>query len=192
MPFLKKWILSFRVIFLILGIVILVQIFMLVAALIQPALPPHPLNPQISNVGKIELTASKGEFQVGETVSVSVLVSTGGRITEGTDLVLHFDPNVFEATPEGILKGQIYPDYPSLQLDGKQGIVWISGVAAINKVGYSGTGIFATINFKAKRPGQTKISIEFQKGSTKDSNIIEAQVAEDILEEVSNLELEIK
>ncbi|MBI4038164.1 hypothetical protein HY387_00720 [Candidatus Daviesbacteria bacterium] len=181
-----------KLIFLILGVVLIIEIFMAIQTFRQPP-PPAPAKIAPLSGGKIVLISPRKEYQVGEVVPVSVRVVTGGHSTSGTDVIVKFDPQKLEATGSANLtKGFIYPEYPLVSVDGKIGQVGISGIISVGKSSFNGIGILATVNFKAKTAGNTKVSVEFKKGATDDSNIVEVGTSKDILEEVFDLELTVK
>ena len=140
-------------------------------------------------VGKLVLDSQKTTYAVGEQIAVNIRVVTAGRATDSTDLILKYDPNVVDATSSAIVNGKIYKDYVIKDVDQKNGLVRISAITPPGNEGFVGIGEFATINFLAKKTGTTKLEIDFIKGSTTDSNIVETGVAIDILDEVYNLEI---
>lgn len=146
---------------------------------------------QVAN--KISLTTPKNEFKVGEDIPVTINIESNKK-TAGVDLVIRYDPNllVIDRTAKiPVVAGNLYTDYPINKSDEKQGSILISGVTS-KMDGVIPKGVFGTILFKAKAVGGAKISLEFVKGSTTDTNIIESQSAKDILEQVDNLDLVIK
>lgn len=177
-----------KLIFVILGVVLLIEIIFAIKTLTKP-LPPPPPKLQPLTGAKLVLVSPKTSYNVGDTVPVTVRLATGGRSTTGTDLILKFDPKVLEATQGAIRRGSIYEEYSVTQLDSK-GTVTVSGISS--QKGYNGIGLFGSVIFKAKAKGQTKISIDFQKDSTTDSNVVEAGTAKDILDQVFNLDLTIR
>ncbi len=181
-----------KLIFIILAGVILVEIIFAVRTLTKP-LPPTPPPSKVTSSSKatISLAADKKIYQVGETIPVNVQIDTSGKKTDGTDLLLHFDPKALDASPAAIIKGTIYGEYPVTTVDTKNGIISISGISSLSKE-YSGTGLFATINFTAKTKGQTSILVDFTPNLTTDSNIVETGTGKDILEQVANLSLTIQ
>ena len=189
---LKKFFRGPKIIFIILAVIIVVEVILAVRYLKQSApLPPLKLQP-ISG-GRIVLTADKKDYKKGEVIVVSVRVSTGGQPTVGTDLVLRFDPKVLEASNAAVTQGRIYSEYPMKSVDSKEGTVRVSGISSTGKKsGFNGVGIFATINFKAIGSGKTTLRIDFTPDLTSDSNVIGVKNAKDILEEVFNLDLNIK
>jgi hypothetical protein len=186
-----KKIFPLKVILLLLLIVLAIEGYFIVKSFKEPLVPPPP-NVESITGGEILLVSSKEQLKIGENTRVAMKVSTGGHATQGTDIILRFDPKYMEASTSSIYKGGIYPDYPVISLDNTAGIVKISGLSPTTKKTFKGVGIFAFLDFKAKALGKTKISLDFEKNSTSDSNIIEANSAKDILEKVNTLNLTIQ
>lgn len=176
-------------IFLVLGLILLVELIYAVRVLNLPTPLPAGKAAIQSKVGKISLNAPTSAYRVNEVVPVTVIVDTGSRVVDGVDLIIHYDPKILEATSGGLLKGSILDEYPTMSADVSKGLISISGISSLQN-GFKGTGQFATINFKAKVAGKTSLTIDFKgKGSTIDSNLVEAATSKDILEQVVNLEL---
>jgi hypothetical protein len=142
-------------------------------------------------VGKIVLDAPKSNFATGEQIPVKVRVVTAGRATDSTDLLLKYDPKMLDATSSGIINGTLYKEYIINEVDQVKGEVRISAITPPNTEGFVGVGEFATVNFLAKQDGNTKVEVDFVKGSTTDSNLVETGIAIDILDQVYNLDLNI-
>lgn len=186
-----------KIIFTILGMIVLIEVIYAVRTLntstpaFTPAFPVAEVNNRKEIPGKISLSASKTSYKVAEIIPVSVVIDIGTKEISGADVIVSFDPNVLEVVPNGITKGKVFDEYPLLSQDAKKGKVSISGISTLKKV-FSGTGQFATINFKAKNPGKISLVVNFQKGSTTESNLVEAATARNILETVTNLDLEVQ
>lgn len=183
-----------KFIFLILGIIILVELIYAIRVLALPMPASKTVNRAViqSGVGKISLIVPNKGYSVNDVVSVGVVVDTGGNIVDGVDLIVRFDPKVLDATPAGLIKGNILDEYPTVSIDKNKGLVAVSGISNI-KNGFKGNALFAIINFRAKTTGRTSLSIDFQgKGITTDSNLIETATSKDILEQVGNLELNVQ
>lgn len=180
-------------IFLSLGVILLIEVIFAVKTLTAPTPPPAtpPKAGVQSKAGEISLNVSKTSFQVAETVPVLVLVDTGDHQVAGVDLIVHFDPKILEATSADLVKGKIFDDYPAVSVDANKGLISISGIASLQN-NFKGKGLFATLNLKAKAAGKASVTIDFQKGSTTDSNLVEASSSQDVLERVVNLELVVK
>ncbi len=185
-----------KIIFAILGIIILAELIyaakVLTTPISTPPLPVRKIEAQQLTGGKISLSIPKNSFTVNETMPVSVVVDTGGHEIDGVDLVVHFDPKILTVATTGLVKGKIFDEYPLQSVDVNKGLINISGVNSA-KTGFKGSGQFAVINLKAKLVGQTTLTIDFvKKGATTDSNLVEMGTSKDILETVSNLELSVQ
>lgn len=188
----NQWFKSWRIIYPILGLVLIVEIIWGFKTLLTP-LPKtqsQKLQPIIG--AGIFLISPKTSFKVNDTIPVIIKVSTGGHITSGTDLILRFNPKIIEAGSTAFTAGRIYQNFPIASIDNKIGTISISGVTQGKKDGFGGIGELGVINFKAKALGKTTLSVDFKPGFINDSNVIDTQDNKDILEKVSNLNIIIK
>lgn len=168
------------------------ELVMGVKKLLQPVPPAAKVvRPAPITNGKISLVSAQSVYKVGSQIPVSVRVFTGGHTTDGTDLILKYDPKSLEASESSVIKGNIYQEFPSLEVNQSTGTVKISGITGTNQKGFSGLGNLAIINFKAKASGQTKLMVDFKKNSTNDSNIIDSGTSKDLLGSVDDLSLTI-
>lgn len=169
-------------------LVILGEIFFGLKDVVSPISGVTNHNP-ISG-GTIVLHSEKTNYEVNEKIDVQVKVSTGGHSTDGVDLVLNYDPNYLELDRESFFKkGLIYPDYPFVDVENNT--ISISAISSTGGGTFNGVGNFGTLEFRAKKAGNIKLSLEANKDSTSDTNITETGSALDILEAVSSLELSI-
>lgn len=180
-------VLRVRTIFIILGVVIVLEIIFSIRMLTSPISTKKVAKIAPISGGQIILTTAQRNYALGETVPVTIRVSTGGHITDGTDVVLKYDPKILEAPKDNFFtKGTIYGDYPPINIDRAKGIVRLSGITILSKSGFNGVGVLGILNFKASAPGKVNLSLESKKGSTTDSNIIEGKTAQDILSQVDD------
>jgi hypothetical protein len=125
---------------------------------------------------------------VGQNFKVDVELSSTSP-AQGADLIVKYDPKVLELVKvkqEAATVGKVFTDYPANSAD-NSGIITISGVTP--STGFSGKGVFATLNFKVITKGKTNISFDYKMGSTTDSNVTESASGSDILGKVNNLEV---
>ncbi len=185
---------KYKLIFIILGIAVVVEIIWAVKTLRGNV--PVPIVASTQSAPKfnfqpasITLSAPKTTFKVGEKIPVSINLNSI-KATDGTDVILNFNSNLLVASKSAEV-GTIYDDYPLNNTDNVLGKVSISGIssAAAGKVA---KGVFGTIIFTATAPGKAQVNIDFTKGSTIDSNVTETKTAKDLLGKVENLEVEIK
>lgn len=179
-----------KIIFVILGAVFLIEVLYALTVLSSPASPP-PEAGQAKQVS-ISLYASKSEFVIKEVAQVTAVLDTGSHETEGTDLLLNFDPKILEATAGAVTKGAIYPEYPQVRIDNKAGSIQISGISGLEGKLFKGEGAFAIINFRAKAKGDAVLTVNFTRGKTDDSNVVEALSGNDILESVTDLTIKVQ
>lgn len=140
--------------------------------------------------GIIILSTSKQTFKVGETMTVSINFSSR-QFSDGADVILLYDPKLLSvelnANNKPVNVGAIYQEYPE-NSDDKNGRITVSGISSTPE-GNVASGLFGTVNFKAKAAGKATISLDFTKGSSTDTNITEAENSQDILEAVQNVEV---
>lgn len=188
----KKFIIPF------IGIVVLVEIVWVTWVFFKPkAVEESFLNSsaavsEIASKSTLTLTSSQSSIKVGEVFAVRVMVDSPYP-TDGTDVIIKYDPNFLEVTDKNtpLKAGLLYEDYPSNTVLEDTGQIIASGITG-KMGGIIPKGEFGSISFLAKTLGKTKIELDFIKGSTKDSNIIKANTAEDVLDRVENLEIVIK
>ncbi|MDO8573848.1 MAG: cohesin domain-containing protein [Candidatus Daviesbacteria bacterium] len=189
----KKFFTGPKIIFLILGLVLLIEVIYAVRVLTSNSPPPLPQKTTVQPpVGKISLNAPKTSYKINEAVPVSVLIDTAGYAVGGVDLIVRFDPKILEASVSGLVKGTILEEYPAMSVDSVKGLISISGISSTQN-GFTGKGQFATLNLRAKASGKTSLTIDFNgKGQTADSNLVESATSKDILETVNNLEVNVQ
>lgn len=146
--------------------------------------------------GSIKVKSPRASLKVGEKMTVTVYVDSGGKSTDGTDLIINYDPKLLSIDTIGPDKkamaiSDIYNEYPSNSIDDKKGIIAVSGIANDSN-GMVVNGILGSIIFTAKSAGKSTISVEFTPNIVSESNIIETKTGKDLLGQVQNLEVEIK
>lgn len=151
------------------------------------------INTTLSN-GIISLTAPKTTLKVGEKLTVTINASSSGALTDGTDLIITYDPKILSIETVGedkkpIVVSDIYTEYPSNSLDpNNPGVITASGISS-EQNGIPINGVFGSMIFTAKAPGKTTIGVQFDPTLTSESNIIETKSGMDILNSVQNLEV---
>lgn len=143
----------------------------------------------------IKLDTQTPQVKVGGKFTVSIQLSSD-KNTDGSDIIIKFDPNLLGVEPVGtqklpVILGSLYQDYPVNTLDAKTGEIVISGISTAQG-GVLGNGLLGSIVFTAKKPGEARIAIDFTKGSTTDSNVLQTGTGEDILSAVEDLNINIQ
>lgn len=150
------------------------------------------LSPKINELSpaRLSLIPEKSVYKKGETVNIDVKLYTGGYSTASTDLAVKYDPAFLSLKGDAAVSvGQIYPEYPPIQVIGGQGLIGISGINFDQSQTFSGVGMFAKLNFTALKDGETEVIIDYQPDSTGDSNVVLASSLKDILGGVDNAKI---
>lgn len=185
-----------KVLFIVLGVVVLAEVIWVGSMLIKPTPTIPPRAPQLAEIEPeketvISLTTTASNLKVGENIDVAIDLSSSKK-SNASDLIINFDPKklTVQNPSSPVVKGSIYGSYPINKIDIKLGKITVSGIS--EGVAVMADGLFGVVSFKAKAAGLTTISVEFIPGSTTDTNVIESETGEDILEKVQNLELNIQ
>lgn len=192
-----------KFIFVILGAVVLLEVVIGVKTLLLPSqvtkissnatkapVQTQNTSSKVQSSARLTLESPQKEYKVGENIPVSIKLDTGGKSVDGVDIVLKFNPKVIEASSSSVTKGTLLPDYPVIKVE--NGVLRVTAISSLQGQSYSGSGIFATIIFKALQRGKAQLSFDFTKDATTDTNVVGAQTEGDMLQEVRNLEVNIK
>lgn len=161
-------------------------------------LPPTKQTAQSESVvdGSISLRAPKQVLKLGDKLTVTAYISSNNHKTDGTDVVISYDPKILRVETIGPEKkvmavSDIYSEYPSNNIDGNDGTLKISGISNILE-GNAVNGVLGSIIFSAKGKGKTAVVVQYSPGETTESNMVETTTGKDLLGKVENLEVEVK
>ncbi|MBI2022012.1 hypothetical protein HYS93_04020 [Candidatus Daviesbacteria bacterium] len=190
---LKQLFLTPKVIFVLLGLIILIEVVYGFKTLTSPRLGGRSalsLDPISS--ARLVLNSDEKVYKVGSVIPVEVRLSTAGHTIIASDVEIKYDPSILEATGSAFFnQGDVFDEFPNIEVDQQQGIVRFSALSINNLSGFNGTGELATLNLRSKKEGQTSLTVNFTPSSTIDSNVIEANTINDVLGQVFNLDLTI-
>lgn len=164
----------------------------------KPEVIEVPPPPQVQPIqpAKVTLKTSPAGSALGQPVDIEIWVDTGGYPTQSADIVLKYDPLAFEplATSSATYfkKGKIYPDISFVDLNTQEGLFEVSGIVGPGGEGFNGIGMMGALRLKAKKAGTTQVTMEFDKNSTRVSNVLQSGSGENILTAAQPLQLTIK
>jgi len=146
--------------------------------------------PFLASAATLSLSPSGGNYNVGEIISVNILLDTQGVPVQGADIrYLNYNPALLEAQDEntGIAGVQIAPGtlMPTManSVDTANGKILFA--QAISGSGtFTGAGMLATVRFKILASGTANLNFNFTPGDTSDTNV--AYDAVDLLTSVGN------
>lgn len=147
--------------------------------------------PATTFAATLTLNPASGTFNRGCNVSLKIDLDTTGTNTDGTDVILNYDPAKFTISTSSITNGTIYADYPGNSVDPALGKISISGISSVSSP-YNGKGTFATLNIKVADnapAGTSQIAFDFDpndKTNTTDSNVVERGTIADVLSAVTD------
>lgn len=152
---------------------------------------PQPTAPAKAATGALlSFSPAQKVVKVGEEFDVELLLDTKGVKTSGTDVIVSYDPTVVEVL--SVRPGLLYQKYPLNEVDAAGGKIGFSAVATPPKT-FSGNGTLAYLKLKALKTGTAAFRIEFTKGETTDSNVVQAQSGgKDVLDKVINAYYSVK
>lgn len=142
----------------------------------------------LAQVASLSLSPASGTFNKGCSFSLDINLDTGGAATDGTDVVLLFDPS--KLTVNSITPGTIYSDYPGSNFDNSAGKITVSGLSSVTS-SFTGHGVLASLAFTVVNVATSSTQIKFDfdpndKAKTTDSNVVDRNSAADILGNVTN------
>lgn len=122
---------------------------------------------QAQKIGSLSFTPSSGSFESGYIIEVAVNIDTGSEETDGVDILYVSYPkdllevqdadNVLDGVQ--ISPGNLYPQTVYNKTDIQKGQIGFSQVT-IPGGKFKGSGVLATIKFKALGPGTANLSFE--------------------------------
>ena len=152
---------------------------------------PQPQAPVAAETGALlGFSPAQKIVKVGEEFEVELTLDTKGVATSGTDVIINYDPTVVEVL--NVRPGLLYQKYPLNEVDAVGGKIGFSGIAEPPKT-FAGSGTLAYLKLKALKAETATLNIQFEKGVTTDSNVVQAASnGKDILDRVINAYYSVK
>lgn len=125
------------------------------------------LTPKEAKAASLSLSPATKNVIIGETFTVSVMLDTQGELTSGTDAIILYDAAKLSVV--SAVLGDLYTN--KVQEDSSTtGKVTFRATAPSGSP-FNGSGVLATVQFKAIADGNANVSFDFTLGSTVDSNV---------------------
>lgn len=144
---------------------------------------PQPTAPTQAATGALlSFSPAQKTVKIGEEFDVELTLDTKGVETSGTDVIINFDPTLVQIL--NVRPGLLYQEYPVNEIDSTAGKIGFSAVAIPPKA-FSGKGTLAYLKLKGLKAGTAALTIEFTRGETTDSNVVQVESGgKDILDKV--------
>lgn len=148
------------------------------------------MSPVYAYAASLSIAPPSGQINKGCDVTFTIELDTQGSQTDGTDVILTYDPTKMSITQTDITNGKIYADYPGNSVDATAGKVSVSGIAQVSEA-FSGKGTFATLKFKVNSAASGNATLKFDfdpsnKTNSTDSNVVERGTVADVLSSVTD------
>ncbi len=125
----------------------------------------------------LSLSPTSGSIAAGGTLSIGVMLDTGGAATTGVDAVITFNPQVLQvATTNPVVPGSLFRDQPAPTIDNTTGKLILHYGVTSTAYAYTsqpGTpGLLATINFTGRTAGTSAVTFTCSPSTTQgDTNV---------------------
>ncbi len=144
-----------------------------------------------ASAATLSLSPSTKSVNVGDSFTVNVMLDTQGQPVDGVDLqAINYNPYNLQLQDADsatagtqIQAGSLMPSTLANSVDTTNGKIVFSQITNAGST-YTGSGILATLTFKALVAGNAPVTINFTAGATTDSNV--ASKGSDILTSVTN------
>lgn len=162
-------------------LIILALFVVLIIGLIAFLVKTGKIFPKAEVAGpSLALEPSVGMYPLGTDFNINIVLDTFGQPADGADVrYLNYNPTELEVqdadsntTGVQIQAGTVFPNYVGNEVDSATGQIRISGYNNPGADGFVGSGVFATITFRAlKDATPSNVTFDFMAGSTSDTNI---------------------
>lgn len=144
-----------------------------------------------ASAATLTLSPSSQTLNVGDTLTVKIMLDTGGAAIDGVDIqALNYNPYYLQlqdsdgaAAGTQIAAGSLMANTLANSVDTTNGKIVFSQVTSGGST-YTGSGTLATATFKALVAGTAQLTFNFTAGATTDSNV--ASAGNDVLSSVTN------
>ncbi len=141
--------------------------------------------------GKYTIELSKTNISLGENVEDKIMFYAEGKVLDGSDVILKFDPEVLTAGDIS-QKGEYFNHYPREYIDNQKGVIKVSGYTLDLQSPMDSPVLLFSIPFTAKNSGQTTLSFDFQQRKTNLTTLIEHQTSRNILGQTDTVSLTVE
>lgn len=135
------------------------------------------------------LSPSGGEYFVGDTFDVDLVLASGEREVDAIDIVLVYNPELLSVVDadeikEGsqVLTRGVFEMHPLNEV--RDGEVRIGAASFTN--GVTGTNALATVTFVARAAGPATVKYAYEPGSSLDTDVFTIDSTDDELSAVTN------
>jgi len=133
--------------------------------------------------GRFFLESEAEEFNVGNSYNVQVMVDGAGKIVDGAEFVLKYDPDLLQVN--SIQQGSFFSLYPQNKIDQEKGEIEVIALQGPDENKETGEELTVVVSFTPLKQGQTKMLF------LEDECHVAGYGGQELLEEVEGMEIEI-
>lgn len=131
-----------------------------------------------ASAATLTVSPASSTVRAGQTFSVDILVDSQGAPIDGVDLYsLRFSPSVLQVVDDDssaagvqIKPGTLFSSTPINSVNNSTGAILFSQ-STTGGTHYTGSGVVATIHFRAQATGSSALAFDYTSGSTSDTNV---------------------
>jgi hypothetical protein len=135
--------------------------------------------PEDSDNGVIRILPVRTHMKVGDQSTFSIQFEASGHQLDGADVSLSFDPSYLDVID--LIPGAYFSQYPRKTIDNVAGTIKVTAFTSTIMEKMASPSELCTIIVKARKAGNTQIMLEFVKGKTTKSNLVEHKTSKNIL-----------
>lgn len=134
---------------------------------------------------KYILTSSSSSLSNGDIFTVTLNLSAVGELLDGTDVLLHFDPSLFQVQGD-IETSSLFQSYPQKIVDNSKGEIKLIAFGGPADPLQQDEQLLA-VTFTAVGKGNARVWLDFQKGRTNTTTVVQKQTSKNILGSVEDI-----
>ena len=137
-----------------------------------------------ASAATLTLSPSSKTLNVGDTLTVQILLDTQGQPVDGVDIqALNYNPYFLQLQGGQVQAGNLMPDTAINSANTTDGKLLFSQITNPGST-YTGSGVLATVTFKAVTAGTAKLTFDYTSGGT--TQTVVASRGSNILTSVTN------
>ena len=137
--------------------------------------------------GFFVLVPDKPQLKIGEAGVLTVKMDTKGKIAQGADVILKYDPLLLKAL--NIKSNGFFILLPRQEIDNERGMVKITAFSPSDGIDFQKENDIFSVEFEALTAGAGKVVFDWEPDETNRSNIVEKGTVENILGSVVGADL---
>jgi len=140
--------------------------------------------------GKISLATDKTSYKVGDSIEVTVLYQAPGKVLDGIDIIVRFDPTVVNAL--GFSESHSFKIYPRKDIDNKDGFIRLTALDLASAEPLPPDKLsLGKIQMQALKGGTAQVNFDFTQGVASKTAMIEAGTSKNILGEAKGVTIRV-